>query len=78
MGPYYTTNQIRGRIHFVAWVNPGRKRELLRAFLAIDWQAVQKEAAARGLVAAKKTLVRKADFDLQQADAQPTAACSPN
>ncbi len=70
--PYYTANQILGRIHFIAWVNPGRKRELLRAFRAIDWKAVEQEAAARNLVAVKKQLVKKADFERQQICAQPT------
>jgi len=60
--PYYTDAQIFGRIQFIAWVNPGRRRDLIRAYRAIDWKAVEREAAARGLVQVRKRLVRKAEF----------------
>lgn len=31
-GPYYTQAQIRGRMQFVCWVNPGRRRHLITKF----------------------------------------------
>jgi len=62
-GPYYTPSQILGRIQFVAWVNPGRRRALMRVYRSIDWRAVEREAAARGLVRLRKGLVKKADFE---------------
>lgn len=59
-GPFYTANQLRGRIQFVAWVNPGRRRRLLRKFTSIPWLRHREEAVARGLVASKPKLVSKA------------------
>jgi RNA-directed DNA polymerase len=58
-GPYYTEGQIWGRVQFVCWVNPGRRRELLRTFRAVPWKAVADEARRRGLVVTKKTLQRR-------------------
>ena len=31
-GPYFTDAQIWGRVQFVCWINPGRRRTLLRDF----------------------------------------------
>ena len=61
--PYYTAAQILGRIHFIAWVNPGRRHELIRLFRSIDWKGVEAEAGARGLVRVRKRLVKKTDFE---------------
>lgn len=58
-GLYYTEGQIWGRIQFVSWVNPGRRRTLVREFRAIRWDKVSEEAERRGLIAAKKTLTKK-------------------
>jgi len=58
-GPYYTEGQIWGRIQFVCWVNPGRRRTLVRQFRAIRWDKASEEAKRRGLVAAKKSLARR-------------------
>jgi hypothetical protein len=58
-GPYFTNGQIRGRIEFVCWVNPGRRRMLLPAFRAIAWNKVRDEAAKRRLIVSKKHLSRR-------------------
>jgi RNA-directed DNA polymerase len=58
-GPYFTEGQLRGRLHFVCWVNPGRRRLLLRQFNAIGWNKVREEAERRGLVALKKRLIKR-------------------
>jgi len=58
-GPYFTEGQIRGRIEFVCWVNPGRRRTLLRSFRAIAWDKVNSEAKNRGLVVTRKCLTRR-------------------
>jgi RNA-directed DNA polymerase len=31
-GPYYTAGQIRGRILFVVWINPSRRRGLMKRY----------------------------------------------
>jgi RNA-directed DNA polymerase len=62
-GPYYTEGQVWGRLQFVCWVNPGRRRTLVRQFRAIRWDKVSEEAERRGLVATKKSLTkRRADL----------------
>ena len=55
-GPYYIEAQIRGRVQFVCWINPGRRRCLMRRFNAVPWKQAAREARKRGLVAARKTL----------------------
>lgn len=65
-GPFFTENQIRGRVTYVAWVNPGRRRALAKHLAAIDWSAHRAEAARRGLVAAKKKLVRRELASVEQ------------
>jgi len=61
-GPYFTPGQIYGRVQFIAWVNPGRRRALVHRYRSIPWKAVEDEAGARGLVASKKVLIRKSDI----------------
>jgi hypothetical protein len=59
---YYTAGQIWGRIQFVCWVNPGRRRTLVPQFRAIRWDKVSEEAERRGLIAAKPSLVERNSF----------------
>lgn len=54
--PYYTRQQIVGRLEFVSWINPGRRRGLMRLFRSVPWKKVREEASTRGLVESKKTL----------------------
>jgi len=61
-GAYYTSGQIYGRIRFIAWINPGRRRELMRKYRSIDWKAVEEEASARGFVQVRKRLVKKSQI----------------
>jgi RNA-directed DNA polymerase len=58
-GLYFTKNQIAGRVRFVSWINPGRRRQLVARLNSIDWNKVAQEAAIRGLYAAKKRLVKQ-------------------
>lgn len=58
-GVYYTAAQIFGRIQFIGWVNHGHLGPLMAKYNSIDWLSVEAEAAARGLVASRKTLTRK-------------------
>lgn len=58
-GPYYTEAQIRGRVQFVAWINPGRRRDLLRRFNSVNWESAKAEAKIRGLWAARKLLGKR-------------------
>jgi hypothetical protein len=54
-GPYYTRTQIRGRVHFVGWVNPRRLPHLLRQYKSISWSNVAARAQELGLVELRKT-----------------------
>lgn len=58
-GPYYTCAQMWGRVQFVAWVNPGRRKELERLFRSVPWKRVACEARRRKLVVSRKTLKPK-------------------
>ncbi len=55
-GPYFTEGQLWGRVQFIVWVNPNRKRQLLHRFGKIDWSKVAEEARRLGLAASRKTL----------------------
>ncbi len=57
-GPYYTQTQIRGRVQFVCWVNPGRRRDLWRQYRSIDWNGVHENALARKLQVCRPILKR--------------------
>ena len=57
-GPYYTSGQILGRVRFVCWVNPGRRRELIKRFRSIRWQLVRKYAIERKYEVSRKTLTK--------------------
>jgi hypothetical protein len=57
-GPYYTKSQIGGRVQFVCWVNPNRRRRLLRWYRSIPWERVE-QAARQGLLIANKKVLTK-------------------
>jgi hypothetical protein len=48
-GPYRTECQVRGRVQFICWVNPRRRRLLLPKLAGVDWRRVGEEAARRGI-----------------------------
>ncbi|MFO0881269.1 MAG: reverse transcriptase family protein [Gemmataceae bacterium] len=48
-GPYHTEAQIRGRVAFVCWVNPRRKRRLLSLCRQVNWPRFREEARLHGL-----------------------------
>jgi RNA-directed DNA polymerase len=60
-GPYYTEAQITGRVLFICWVNPGRRRVLLPMLRGVDWRKVRKEAQRQGLEVMREELVRPAE-----------------
>jgi hypothetical protein len=55
-GPYYTRSQILGKVRFVCWVNPGRRRQLIRKFRSVRWSLVRAKARELGLEATRKRL----------------------
>ncbi|WP_164103211.1 reverse transcriptase family protein [Candidatus Laterigemmans baculatus] len=56
-GPFQTFNQLRGKVQFVGWVNPGRKAYLMRRLFSIGREKYRREAINRGLVASKTGLM---------------------
>jgi len=59
VGPYFTSDQIYGRICFVRSIRWSRGRDLMRRFRSVPWSKVEAEARRRGLIASKKRLVPK-------------------
>lgn len=55
-GPYYTADQILGRIRFVCWINPRRKASLMKKYRSIKWERVCSEARRQGLERVRKTI----------------------
>lgn len=68
VGPYFLRSQLLGRIQFVCWVNPRRKRALYSRFKGINWLNVEREAERRGYVALRPKLVPK-----ERAEKRPSA-----
>lgn len=66
VGPYYTPNQIRGRVQFVASINPGRRFSLMRRYESVDWPRVLDAAMSHGLVATRKQVMDKLKFEENQ------------
>ncbi|MCH8824517.1 MAG: RNA-directed DNA polymerase [Planctomycetes bacterium] len=58
-GPYYTRDQIAGRLNFVCWVNPGRRRSLKNKFRAVQWNNVLIRSQELGLFKTIKELRSK-------------------
>lgn len=57
-GPYYTRDQIAGRLNFVCWVNPGRRRTLRNKFRAVRWDKAWARSHELGLCKTIKELRR--------------------
>jgi len=55
-GPFFTQAQIRGRMHFVKWINAGRWGYFWKRFRTVDWNSHFNNGKRRGLVIARKEL----------------------
>lgn len=51
VGEYLTRSQLEGKVRFVCWINPGRRKRLLSIFANLRWAEIEKEAELRGFVA---------------------------
>lgn len=60
VGPFQSDDQLRGKVQYVCWVNPGRRLRLFRKFRAVPWYKMWNEAVRRGLVKAEPQM-RKRD-----------------
>lgn len=58
IGPYFTSEQILGRVRFVCWVNPGRRRRLISRFRTVKWKKARKVAKQRGYEVTRKTATK--------------------
>jgi hypothetical protein len=57
--PYFTRDQIRGRIQFVKTINNGRGQRLLNRFYQINWELVAAAAHEQGLIVSKKQITQR-------------------
>jgi RNA-directed DNA polymerase len=59
-GPtFFTQSQLWGRVRFICWVNPNRRRTLVLLLARINWKSHQSHAIERGLIAFKKQTIVK-------------------
>jgi RNA-directed DNA polymerase len=49
-GVFFLRSQILGKIHFIAWVNPSRKKRFMAMFKSIDWEKHTEQAQLRGIL----------------------------
>lgn len=56
-GPYFTREELYGRLRFVCWVNPNRMAELTRLWRGSNWARIHSEAEARNIVARSRRSV---------------------
>jgi RNA-directed DNA polymerase len=47
---FHTRTQMWGKIQFIAWVNPSRKRRFKVKFMSIDWKKHAEEAVRQGIL----------------------------
>lgn len=62
VGQYHTETQMRGRLNYICWINPGRKISLLKQFRSTPWRLIERRAQALGLVECKKRAVSKRSY----------------
>jgi RNA-directed DNA polymerase len=48
-GPYFTRPEILGRIRYICWVNPNRRRMFINLWKQLDWKAIHQYAKERGI-----------------------------
>jgi RNA-directed DNA polymerase len=58
-GPFYTKEQLWGRIQFVRWVNPGQARSLVRQFRSISWRRYREQSQHQRLIVARAVFVER-------------------
>jgi RNA-directed DNA polymerase len=75
-GPYYTPGQIFGRVRFVCWVNPGRRRDLIQRFRSVRWDRVREHARSRGYQSSRIALSKVPGTDVGVAAGRAGADCS--
>ena len=49
-GDFYTRTQMWGRVSYVLFINPRRRRTLVPLWRRLDWRAIMEQAKARGYV----------------------------
>jgi RNA-directed DNA polymerase len=54
IGPYFGHAELYGRIQYICWVNPNRRRMLMPLWRALDWECIEGEAARRGILTKRK------------------------
>ena len=59
VGPYYTHEQLAGRVRFVCWINPRRAKSLNAKFAKVSARKLARHAMERHFVRTKKRLVRQ-------------------
>ena len=75
-GPYFTRGQLAGKVQFVSWINPSRRKILVSKYKSIQWDKVEREAFKRRFVVAKKTLVRAERLDSKRTQAGGSATAT--
>jgi RNA-directed DNA polymerase len=58
-GPFFTQDQLWGRVEFVSWICPKRRGYLYGLLKRIKWDVVYSEAFTRGLVARVRSVVKQ-------------------
>ena len=53
-GPYWTRNELFGRMRYVCWVNPNRKSTLIPLWRELNWDRIEAEATRRGITRRSK------------------------
>jgi RNA-directed DNA polymerase len=58
-GPYFTRGQVLGRVYFVSWINPRRRKSLMSLVETVPWERVEREARRRRLVKCMKRVINR-------------------
>ncbi len=53
-GPYWTRNELFGRMQYACWVNPNRKSTLIPLWRNLNWELIEAEAMRRRIAIRSK------------------------
>lgn len=53
VGPYFLKDQLRSKMAFACWVNPGRRAQLRSQFDRMPWRVIEDRARSCGLIVSR-------------------------
>jgi RNA-directed DNA polymerase len=62
-GPFWTRNELFGRVRYVCWVNPHRQKTLVPLWRSLQWDQIEAEAMRRGITARHRRFIVRRGYE---------------